>query len=90
MKRYGILCISNLAILLLASSAFAIDQIRLTNGTIVNGDVLEIGPTEIKVDVTGVPKTFAVNQIDYIQFDDEPKELFDARTKMPPENWPKR
>ena len=41
-----------------------------------------MSPNEVKVDVSGVPKTFPVNQIEYIQFDDEPKELTDARIMM--------
>ena len=63
-------------------TALASDHIRLLTGPTINGDVVEMGPNEVKVDMSGVPKTFSVNQIDYIQFDDEPKDLTEARAKM--------
>ena len=72
----------SLAFLSLATPAVAIDHIRLLTGATINGDVVEMGPTEVKVDMSGVPKTFAVNQIDFIQFDEEPKELTNARNVM--------
>ncbi|HEY1784807.1 MAG TPA: tetratricopeptide repeat protein [Pirellulales bacterium] len=82
MTRHAILWISSLVVLTTAATAFASDHIRLAAGTMITGDVVEMGPTEVKVDVSGVPKTFSVNQIDTIQFDGEPKELTDARIKM--------
>ena len=60
-------------------------------GATINGDVVEMRPNEVKVDMSGVPKTFSVNQIDFIQFDDEPKDLTDARTRdAQPANSPRR
>jgi tetratricopeptide (TPR) repeat protein len=82
MTRHGILWISSLAVLATAASAFASDHIRLVTGTTVAGEVVEMGQNEVKIDVGGVPKTYSVNQIDSIQFDEEPKELSDARIKM--------
>ncbi len=82
MTRHAIFCILSLAILSAAAPAIASDHIRLLTGTTINGDVVEMGPTEVKVDMSGVPKNFAVNQIDFIQFDDEPKDLTNARSTM--------
>ena len=82
MTRLGILCISSLAVLATAATAFASDHIRLVTGPMTTADVVEMGSNEVKVDMSGVPKTFSVNQIDYIQFDDEPKDLTEARVKM--------
>ena len=82
MTRHAILWISSLAVLAAAQAAFGSDHIRLTTGTTTAGDVTEMNPNEVKVDVSGIPKTFPVNQIEYIQFDGEPKDLTDARSLM--------
>ncbi len=49
---------------------------------VVNGSVTEMSPTVVKIEVGQVPKSFAVNTIDYIEFDEDPKDLKNARTAM--------
>jgi tetratricopeptide (TPR) repeat protein len=82
MTRLGIRWIASLAVLTAASTVFASDRIKLTSGATVAGDVGDVGQNEVKIDVGGVPKTFSVNQIDFIQFDEEPKDLTAARAAM--------
>ena len=52
----------------------------LRSGQTLIGQVTEMTSQTVKVDMSGVPKTAQVNQIEYIQYDDEPKELTKART----------
>ncbi|HEX4143851.1 MAG TPA: tetratricopeptide repeat protein [Pirellulales bacterium] len=80
--RHAILWTASLAVLTAAGTALATDRIKLTSGSTTSGDVVEMGPTEVKLEVSGVPKTLSVNQIEFIQFDDEPKDLTAARTAM--------
>jgi len=65
-----------------STKAFAGDHVRLTTGQTIAADVTEMGANEVKVDAGGIAKTLPVNQIEYIQFDGEPKDLADARVAM--------
>ena len=82
MSRPGSFWISSLIVLAIAGRASAVDRLRLTGGQTVNGEVVEMSPTEVKVETNGVRKPYPVNQIDSIQFDDEPKELTTARNLL--------
>jgi tetratricopeptide (TPR) repeat protein len=82
MTRPAIFWILGLVALALTGTASASDHIRLVAGQTINGDVTEMSSTEVKVDASGVPKNYSVNQIESIQFDDEPKELTTARNAL--------
>ncbi len=68
----------------LNSSAWALDRIKLLHGTpnVVNGSLSEMSPTVVKIEVGQIPKSYAVNLIDYIEFDEDPRDLKNARTAM--------
>ncbi len=74
----GLLAIS------LSSPSWGMDRIKLLQGTpnVVNGSVTEMSPTVVKIEQGQVPKSFAVNLIEYIEFDEDPKDLKNARTAM--------
>jgi tetratricopeptide (TPR) repeat protein len=82
MTRRGTCWIASLLVLALAGSAGATDRVRLLAGQTINGEVVEMSPTEVKVDINGVKRPYPVNQIDFIQFEDEPKELTNARNLL--------
>ncbi len=72
----GLLAIS------LSSRATALDRIKLWQGAPANGNVTEMSPTVVKIEQGQIPKSFAVNLIEYIEFDEDPKDLKNARTAM--------
>src|SRR5262249_5435773 len=73
---------SCIVLLFFATLIEASDRVRLSSGQTVIGLVTDMTPFTVKVDMSGVPKTLQVNQIDYIQYDEEPKELTKTRTLM--------
>ena len=77
-------CFVKMIVLLLAAGystpVRAIDQIQLHGSKdIVRGQILEISPTEVKIDKNRIEDTIAVNEINYIVFDREPSELTKGR-----------
>ncbi len=75
---------AGLLALAIASESTALDRIKLLQGTpnVVNGNVTEMSPTVVKIEQGQIPKSFPVNQVDYIEFDEDPKDLKNARTAM--------
>ena len=59
-------------------------RIKLLHGTpnVVNGSLTEMSPAVVKIEVGQIPKSYAVNLIDYIEFDEDPRDLKNARTAM--------
>jgi tetratricopeptide (TPR) repeat protein len=58
-----------------ASSAFALDKVKLRQGVPVSGTLTAMSPDEVEVEAGPVRKKIPVNQILYIEYDDEPNEL---------------
>jgi tetratricopeptide (TPR) repeat protein len=63
----------------LASFAVAADRVKLTSGTSSSGRVTEITPNEVTLESGSSKKKFAVNEIEWIQFESEPAELTQGR-----------
>ena len=57
----------------------SLDQIFPQRGSAASGTVVEMNPTEVKLDVRGEPRTFAVNDIRRMIFAEDPPELRRAR-----------
>jgi tetratricopeptide (TPR) repeat protein len=74
-------CFAALAVTLsaIASSAAAADRVRLTTGTQSSGELAEISATKVALQVGATKKEFPVNEIESVQFDAEPNDLFQAR-----------
>ena len=64
-----------LAILLMASSGWAADKVRLRQGTPVTGTVIQMSPDEVVVEQGPISKKVPVNEILSIEYDEEPAEL---------------
>jgi tetratricopeptide (TPR) repeat protein len=64
----------------LAQSSF--DQVFMSKGAPSRGLVIEMGRDEVKLDMSGVPRTFDVNEIVRITFREEPSELNPARVNI--------
>jgi tetratricopeptide (TPR) repeat protein len=74
--------------LLVSTRASALDRVRLYQGAPLNGQVAEMSPTQVKLEVGAIPKKIEVNQIDYIEFDEDPKDLKNTRTAMKAGKYP--
>ena len=75
-------CMTMVALMLAAgyaTPAAAIDQLQLHGKETVRGQILEISPTEVKIDKNRIESTIPVNEIMYIVFDREPMELTRGR-----------
>jgi tetratricopeptide (TPR) repeat protein len=68
----------------LSSHSRALDRIKLLRGTpsVANGSLTEMSPTVVKIEQGQIPKSYAVNLIDYIEFDEDPRDLKNTRTAM--------
>lgn len=66
----------------LAVPAVAIDRIKLTQGSQQNGEVTDSTSSEVTVTIGATKRQVPVNEIDTIQFEDEPKELTQARVAI--------
>lgn len=81
-----------LALLLAASaieqaSAQKPDQVTDLKKKAERGTVTKTTPSEIELDIAGVSRTFAVNEISKITFGDEPEELANARNSIQQKNF---
>ncbi len=84
MLRRSCLVAGLLAIAFSSRAWAGLDRVKLLQGTpnVVPGNVTEMSSTVVKIEQGQVPKKFEVNQIDYIEFDEDPKDLKNARTAM--------
>jgi len=71
----------------LARAQRDVDQIFLTKGAPSRGLILEMGRDEVKLDMSGITRTFEVNEIVRIVFRDEPVDLGAARTNVLQRNY---
>jgi tetratricopeptide (TPR) repeat protein len=62
-----------------AAPASAADRVRLTGGAQSSGELVEISATKVALQIGATKKEFPVNEIESIQFDAEPNDLFQAR-----------
>ena len=64
---------------LLASRLTAADKVKLFQASPSNGSLTEISTTEVVLKLGSTEKKFAVNEIEWIQFDSEPGDLTQGR-----------
>jgi tetratricopeptide (TPR) repeat protein len=64
-----------------------VDQVFLTKGAPSRGLVSEMGRDEVKLDMSGITRTFEVNEIVRITFRDEPPDLGAARANVLQRNY---
>lgn len=66
----------------------ALDTIYLTKGGQPNrGTISDMNKNEVIIDISGVPRTFGVNEISRITYADEPNEVASARNAIVQSNW---
>lgn len=72
---------ATLALLLVAAgtTCWAADKVKPLQGTQSTGKLTLISPTEIVLELGSKKTTFAVNEVDTVQFDTEPNDLTQAR-----------
>jgi tetratricopeptide (TPR) repeat protein len=69
-------------------AAWAIDQVHVVpkegskDKELITGRIRSLSPDEVVIEQRGVGVPVAVNEIRFIQFEDEPRELGDARRRM--------
>ena len=63
------------------------DQIYLAKGTPSRGSITAMSKDEVTLDMSGVARPFAVNEIMRITYADEPTELNNARNAVLQRNW---
>lgn len=79
MKKLCCLLVLTLALAATTRPTAAADRVRLIGGSQSSGELAEMSPTKVALQVGATKKEFPVNEIDSILFDDEPNELFQAR-----------
>jgi len=63
------------------------DQVYLAKGTPNRGSITAMSKDEVTLDMSGVARPFAVNEITRITYADEPTELNNARNAVLQRNW---
>lgn len=63
-------------------TALALDRVKLYQGGQSSGKLVEMSPTELVIEVGSTQKKFPVNEVELVQFDDEPNELTQARNAL--------
>ena len=63
------------------------DRVFGAKGAPQQGTITDMKPTEVTLDMAGVPRTFPVNEIRNISFGAEPQELTNARNAVLQKNW---
>jgi tetratricopeptide (TPR) repeat protein len=63
------------------------DRVYGLKGAPVQGTITAMKPTEVTLDMAGVPRTFPVNEIKSIAFGEEPSELANARNAVLQRNY---
>ena len=73
-----------LAVMLCPSDGIAqnLDEIRLLNGSRIEGQIKSATPSEISIDTKGGARKAAVNEIKYVTFSGEPPELTSGRNRI--------
>lgn len=66
----------------LATTARAVDRVKLLQGSQQNGDIKSATATELALEIGATKKQIAVNEIDTVQFDAEPTQLTQARAAI--------
>lgn len=80
-----LLLLGGLSATCLAQGQF--DRVVLLKGPPQQGAVSVMKPTEVTLDMAGVPRTFPVNEIRTISFAEEPQELTNARNAVLQRNY---
>lgn len=62
--------------------AQSVDQIRLNNGSRIEGTIVGATPLQITIDAKGSKRVAKINEIKYVTFADEPAELTAGRNRL--------
>lgn len=82
MRRLACYLVVSLALAAGPPSARALDRVKLYQGGQSAGKLVEMSPTELVIEVGSTQKKFPVNEVEVVQFDDEPNELTQARNAL--------
>jgi tetratricopeptide (TPR) repeat protein len=86
-RKVVILALPALAFLLAGRATGQFDQIYLAKGTPNRGNITEMGRDQVTLEMSGVARPFATNEIVRISYADEPTELANARNAVLQRNW---
>ena len=86
-RKVVVLALPALALLLAGRVQGQFDQIYLAKGTPNRGNITEMGRDQVTLEMSGVARPFASNEIVRITFADEPPELNNARNAVLQRNW---
>lgn len=82
-------CLGFFALLALAQPVFAqVDQVYPVKGAVNRGNITTITRDQVTLDVSGVTRSFNVNEIMRITFADEPSALNNTRNAIAAKNYP--
>lgn len=82
MKIRTLLIVAAAAVMLPSLASAQQDQVFGRNGTPTRGTIRAIGKDEIKIDASGITRTFQVNEVLKVTYGDEPSELRAARESV--------
>ncbi len=72
-------CLLILLLTLLAPAALAVDRVKSYQGAQLSGTVVATSPTQVAVEIGATRREMTVNEIESVQFDQEPNDLTQAR-----------